>query len=65
MKFSELNKIMQIKIRKSLLLKDFDTILLANSYVNTNSDFNVDSIYCEGFELLFENNMVKEINKLS
>lgn len=64
MKFIELNEILQLKIKKSLLKYNFDLSLLDDSYVNLKSDFDVESIYCSNYELIFEKNSPVEINKI-
>jgi hypothetical protein len=64
MKFTELNEILQLKIKKSLLKYNFDLSLLDKSYVNLKNDFDVESIYCQNYELIFEKNSPVEINSI-
>ena len=66
MKFSELDEIVQHKIRKSILLSeiDFDMVDFDIAHVNINSDVNIDSLYTKNMEILFENNEVISFNLL-
>jgi hypothetical protein len=66
MKFKEIDELLQLKIKKSLFYhcKNFNLKLLEKSYVNLNDEYDIESIYCENFEILFKNNKVSKINEI-
>jgi len=62
MSFTELDEILQLKIKKGLRQKGFELSLLSNAKVTLNDSLDVDALYCDEYEVLFENNNVKKIN---
>jgi hypothetical protein len=64
MKFKELDEILQLKIKKSLIMHNFSLDILENAYVSLDSKSNVESIYLPNCEILLENNRIKKVNLL-
>jgi len=66
MKFLELNDILQLKIKKSIIYYDngFDLSLLKDSYVSIDENLNIESIYCKDFEILLKDNKVEKMNNI-
>ena len=62
MSFTELDEILQLKIKKGLRQKGFELSLLSSAKVTLNDSLDVDALYCDEYEVLFENNNVKKIN---
>jgi hypothetical protein len=65
MKFTDLDEILQLKIKKVLRKENFDLSLLTDAIVTLNNNYDVDALYCKGCEVLFENNNVKQISSVS
>lgn len=65
MKFTDLDEILQLKIKKSLRKNGVDISICKEAFVSINSELNVEALYSNDVEILFEKNEIKKINKIN